>query len=818
MSTLIQDIRYALRIMPRNRGVTAVAILSVAITAGITGVVFTALKTVLIDPLPYAQPSRMVVLRSDGHTSNWVSWADMEDVRRRSRTLQSVGTYHYALLNLRGGGGNPPQALYGLNITADLFPTLGVSPMIGRNILPEEDLPGRNRELILSYGLWKRRFGLDRNILGRTMIANGYEYKIIGVMPPGFDFPLRLATTVRTPSRYMEFWAPYGQDPAKADRANTGCGAVARLRPGVSERQAGQDLASIARSLAREYPLTNKDRPIQAIPLAAQTFGYSRPALLILMAAAAMFLLIGCSNVANLLLARALARQREIAVRLALGGTRRRIVRQLITESCLLALIGGLGGYLLTAAAWTFLPAITPQNIPRLADARADWSIFAFILAISLLNGLLFGMVPALRSSAHDPAGQLRESGSRGSGASGPGGLSGKRLRSAFVISEIAITVVLVVAGSLLTGSFISLLNTPLGFDPDGVLASIIVPIGEAYNTPAKWGAFFERVLESARTLPGVASAGLVDALPFSGQNGGADVRTGHPGETPRGAADIAEFDRVSADYLQTLRVRLLEGRWFRKEDETIGGDLVIIDANAARKFFPGQDPIGKSLCINCDEGSKPDWKRVVGVVNPVRHYSIEAPAEPAIYQAFHAVQSAQFLVLRTRGRALDLAAPLRRMMAQLDPNVPVYISAEMSSFVGDSIADRRFIMALLAVTGILALALAAAGVYAVVAYSTSQRTGEIGTRMALGATRGNVQMLVLGEGMRTAAAGLAIGLALSLAVNHVLRGVLAGLGSSNAATIAAALALVTATVLLACFIPARRATRIEPMAALRHE
>jgi predicted permease len=811
--TLLHDIRHALRLLRRTPGLTAVAILSLAITIGITGVVFTALKTVLIDPLPYTRASELIFLHSEGLVAHWVNWSDMEDVRRRNRTLESLGTYHYALFNLKADTVNPPQALYGLYVSAALFPTLGVAPTIGRNILPEETQPGHDREVILSYGLWARRFASDRNITGRTLVANGRDYTIIGVMPPGFDFPLRLATTVRTPSRYMEFWAPLALDPAKVDRRSTGFGAVARLKPGIGKVQADQDLASIARALAREYPHSNKDRPIRAISLEAQTFGPVRPALLILMAAAAMFMLIGCSNVANLLLARSLARQGEIAVRLALGAARSRIVRQLITESCVLAIAGGVCGYLLTVAAWRLLPAIVPTTIPRLDGSHVDWTIFAFTLAVSVANGFVFGIAPALRTVGHDPANALRESGVRGSVGRGR-----SRIGSAFVIAEIAITVVLVIAGSLLTASFVRLLGTGLGFQTDHLLASIVIPQGEAYKNPEDWGLFNRRVVDAARALPGVESAGMVDALPFSGENNGASIRTGDPGEAPRGPADVAELDHVTSDYLQTMGVRLLQGRWFDKHDESNSSDVALVDEIAVRRFWPGRNPIGKRICINCDEGRPQVWKQVIGVVNNIKHTSLEATAGPEVYLTVSALAQGQFLVLRTRGRAMDLAPAVRQMVASLDPNVPVYLSAAMSTFVGDSVSDRLFIMALLAVTGILALLLAAAGVYAVVSYATSRRTQEIGVRMALGATRGDVRGLVLREGMKMAGWGVVIGLAAALVVNRVLHGVLAGLGNSDGTTIAVAVILVTATAAVACLVPARRATRIDPMAALRHE
>ncbi len=444
--------------------------------------VFTAVKSVLIAPLPYADAGHLVQLRTEYRLgksqADWVAWSDMQDLARSTRTIQSIGIYRYALFNLPADGSAPPEALYGLSVSANMFPLLGVTPMLGRNILPEEDQPDRNHEMILSYGLWTRRFNSDRGIIGRSVEVNGHACTIIGVMPPDFDFPMRLATTVRTPSQHMEFWAPLGLDPAKEDR-NTGSGAVARLRKGVSLEQAEQDVKSISEVLARQYPLTNADRTIHVAWMRDRTLGFARTGLLLLMAASALFMLIGCANVANLLLARALARNREMAVRLALGAARGRIVRQLVTESCVLALLGGLLGYVFTVLAWNLLPAVAPMTIPRLAAARADGTVFAFTLAVSLINGLLFGIAPAFRTARRDPALALSESGTRG-----VVGRQRNTLRSSLVIAEVAVAVVLVVIGGLITGSFVRLLRTDLGFQPDRVLASIIVPSGDQYKNP----------------------------------------------------------------------------------------------------------------------------------------------------------------------------------------------------------------------------------------------------------------------------------------------------------------------------------------------
>jgi predicted permease len=813
MREVLQDVAYAWRVFRRAPAVAGSAVLSIAVTVGLGAVVFTAAEAVLLKPLPYQRPQDLVQLSSVGRLAPWVSWSDMQDVARRARSFSSVGVYHYALLNLKGTGGSLPEALYGLYVSASLFPTLGVTPMIGRNILPEEDQPGRNHEIVLSYGLWKRLFGGDRNVIGRSLTANGYEYRIIAVMPAGFDFPLRLATTVRTPSPYMEFWAPIGQDAAHDERRNTSYGAVARLRAGVSEAEADQELASIAKVLGAEYPRSNQDRPIRLVRLVKRTLSGPRASLGVLMAAAVLFLLIGCSNVANLLLARSLARRHELAVRSALGASRWRILRQLMTESCVLAAAGGVLGYLLAFGAWRALPAVVPQNVPRLAEAAVDWRVFLFALAAAIGNGVLFGIAPAW-----DGAGVEAGEGLRGTG--GRGWTSGvrDRARTAIVIAEVAFTVVLVVAGVQLGYAFVHLMSGGVGFEPKGLLASIIVPQGPEYQNAGHWEAFYRRLVDRARALPGVESAGVVDALPFSGENNGAYVRTDDMPASVAKDREIAEYDLVSAEYLQTLGVRLLRGRWFTRAEEDRAPDAVLIDERAARTFFSGRDPVGRRICVNCTEGQAPDWKRVIGVVSSIRHASLDAAPDAEIYAAGGALTAAQFLVLRVRGRATDLVTPLRELVTGIDPAVPVYLSAEMTALIGDSVQDRRFLVLLLALTAMLALLLAAGGLYGVVSYTASMRTREIGVRMALGASRGDVRSLVLLDAMGMTAGGVAIGVAGAIAATRVLSGMLAGLGPAGAGSVIFGAGIVTVTAAAASLIPARRAMRVDPMVALRHE
>jgi predicted permease len=806
MSTL-QDIKLAFRLFWRSPGLTGIALVSIALSVGATAVVFAAVKSVLINPLPYARAGELVQIRTEfpkfaASHSDWALWNDAQEIIRRTRTLASAGVYRNEILNLSADGSTPPEALYGLRASASLFPTLGVTPMLGRNILPGEDQPGHANEMILSYGLWVRRFHSDPKIIGKTITIDDHDCLVIGVMPEEFNFPLRRGA-VHTPSPYVEFWAPLRSGrPVSATEA---VGVVARLRPGIRLSEAEQDLASISSDLSREFPATNRDHSLRMGLLRDRTVGSATQALFFLMAAAVMFLLIGCANVANLLLARGLSRQREIAIRIAIGAGQRRIVRQLLTESCVLAGVGGIGGYILTVVAWKLLPAVAPVSIPRLAAARADWQVFAFALAIALLNGVLFGMMPALRSG--------RTSATSAQDLRAYAGIAGgrDRIRGVLVTIEVALAVSLVVIGGQLLASFVGLLRTDPGFDAKHVLASVIIPAGDRYHTPEQHGLLFRRILDAVRVLPGVESAGTIDALPFSGENHGGLVSSGE-------LQTAAEVDVVSAGYLQTMGVRLTEGRWFVDDDMKESGDGVILNNIAASHLWPGTSAVGKRICVDCSPEEPNKWKRVLGVVSSIRHAAMDEPEGASIYLAASALENAAFLVVRSDRPTAEMERAIRQSIAQVDPNQPVFLSASMQTLIGDSLADRRFIMGLLAVTGCLALAMAAAGVYGVASYVTSRRTQEIGVRMALGATRSNVEALIFRQGFLSAAAGLGIGLGSTLVFMKMAGGVLPGLNYGNFGHIGLEVGFVSLTAVIACWLPARRAAKIDPMAALRQE
>jgi putative ABC transport system permease protein len=629
-------------------------------------------------------------------------------------------------------------------------------------------------------------------------------------MPPEFNFPFRRGAA-HTSSPYVEFWSAL----EARGRGNPGgaIGLVGRLRPGVSVVEAEQDLESIGTALSRESLATNRDRTLRLGLLADRQVGNARGALWFLMGASVMFSLIGCANVANLLLARGLVRQREIAIRIAIGAGRGRIVRQLLTESCVLAVFGGIAGYLLTVLAWKIMPVLAPVDIPRLAAGRTGWTILGFALVVALINGVLFGLAPALRAAGT----QVVASNDFG-GATATS--QGKMFRTSLVVAEVAISVVLVVVGAQLLGSFARLLGTDPGFQADHILASVVIPAGNEHRTSEARALLYTKFLDSIRALPGVERVGAVDALPFSGENHGGWATSNENDVMEQRKQLLAEIDVVSSEYLQTMGVRLLEGRWFSEDDMRDSSDTAIMNDVAAARLWPGTDPVGKRICIFCTPERPNNWKRVVGVVSSMRHMSVEAARDPQanIYVSSGALERAAFLVTRTNRPPRDLETAIRRAIARVDPNQPVFLSVSLRTLVSDSLAERRFIMSLLAVTGFLALVMSMAGVYGVSSYITSQRAREIGVRIALGAPPGNVLGLIFRHGFLTAATGLVVGLACTMLVLRVVRGTLAGLESAIPGYVVMGVILVTLTAAFACLLPAQRAAKIEPMSALRQE
>ncbi|MBV9183030.1 MAG: FtsX-like permease family protein [Acidobacteria bacterium] len=522
-----------------------------------------------------------------------------------------------------------------------------------------------------------------------------------------------------------------------------------------------------------------------------------------------MFLLIGCANVANMLLARGVNRQREMGIRMAVGAGASRIRRQLLTESCVLATLGGIAGYCLTVIAWKVLPAVAPTSVPRLSAARADAKVFAFSLAIAGANGILFGMAPAFRA--------IRNRVVPGRASTVPVTLAGSRdrLRGLLVAIEMGLAATLVVVGGQLLASFVSLLRTDPGFAADRVLASVIIPDQARYNTPELRGQLYRRILEAVRRAPGIESAGTIDALPFSGENHGGLIGTNNASENHNRVP--AEIDIVSSGYLETMGVRRIQGEWFRDQDMT-DSDSVIVNDVAAQKLWHGESPIGKLVCVYCSSNKPNDWKRVVGLVTSIRHRSLDEPPQPSLYMVSHSLEHAAFVVVRSDRPMKDVDKEIRTAVGSVDANQPVFVSATMHDLIDDSLANRRFIMGLLALAGCLALVMAAGGVYGVTSYVTSRRTQEIGVRIALGATRRDVETLVFRQGFLTALLGLVSGVILALVLVRVLRSVLVGVSANDVPHLWIEAGTVIFAAALACWVPARRASGIDPAIALRQE
>lgn len=813
MLSILRDIRLAFRLFQRAPSFTLIALLSIALSVGAMAVVFTAVKSVLLDPLPYTRQSELVQIRSDypkfpNALSDWMLWRDAQEVASRTRTLASIGFYRTDVFDLLGDNVSPPEALWGLRVSANLFPTLGVQPMLGRNILPEEDQPGRPNEMILSYGLWLRRFHGDREIVGKSVTINGRSCVVIGVMAQGFNFPLREGD-IHTPWPYIEFWAPLKNGTPLGPSYSVF--AVARRRPGVSLSEAQQDLAAISADLTRDFPTTNQDHTLHMGLLLDRALGSSKNTLWFLLLASTMFLLIGCANVANMLLARGVNRQREIGIRMAVGAGGGRIFRQLLTESSVLAIAGGIAAYLLTVVAWKVLPVIFPVSVPRLSAARADWKILAFSLAVASCNGILFGIAPAFRA--------LRNRAIPSRGWTIYTAMSGSRdrLRGVLVAIEMGMAATLVIVGGQLLASFVSLIRTDPGFTANRVLASVIIPDQTRYATPEQRGLLYRRILDVVRTIPGIESAGAIDALPFSGENHGGLIGTA----TGAHEADDrvpAEINLVSTGYLETMGVRLIQGEWFRDQDMSRTTDSVIVNDMAARRLWPGRSAIGKPICVYCPPHGPQSWKRVIGVVSTMLHRALDQSPLPSVYMASESLENAAFIVVRSNRPMKDVEKQVREAVASIDANQPVFVSTTMQGLIDDTLADRRFIMGLLAAGGFLALMMAAGGVYGVTSYMTSRRAQEIGVRIALGATRRNVEALVFGQSFFVSLMGLLSGLVLALILIRVLQSVFAGLNSGHLNDLWIEIGVVVLSAALACWLPARRAAKIDPATALRQE
>jgi predicted permease len=815
MESILQDIRFGARALVRNPLFTLVAVLALALGIGANTAIFSVLDAVVLKPLPYSHPEQLVQLWmrftdiGQPMDRNWVSPPEFADLRNLNKSLSQLAAIDTANFNLRVG--ETPERLTGALVSASFFPLFGVQAQIGRVFLPDEDQPGRDTEVLLSDGLWRSRFGADPGISGRKLVLSGKSYIVVGVLPRGFDYPVG-----------ADIWTPLAfsaSDLAPDNRGNHGLQAIARIRPAISQAQARSDLDSVSERIIEQnpgFPYRLVHFKVLMVPLLEQTVGDVRTALWVLMSAVGFVLLIACANVANLLLVRASSREREMAVRVALGAGRWRLIRQLLTESIILALAGGSAGLLL--AEWTLRALVhsAAGALPRLAGVGIHPGVMLFTMFVSLGTGIVFGLVPAIHASAA-PAHDALKEGTRGSS----GGAASGRLRGALVVAEVALSLMLLVGAGLLLRSFLRLQQVDPGFRPEGVLTLRIALPEEKYPKPEMWRTFFRSLLDRVRPLPGVESAGLVNNLPLSGSNSSGTITADTTAVAPKDAVVEADWRNVSPDYFRAMRIPLLRGRYFDAHDSETSAPVAIVDETMARTFWPHQDAVGQRIRQGGRDSMDP-WRTIVGLVGvgPHVHYrTLEAPSRVAFYWP-HAQRpsSSMSLAIRTSSDPRTLAEAVRREVLALDPDQPVYKVEPMLDLMADSIAQRRLSMWLLAVFAGLAMLLAAVGIYGVISYSVSQRWREIGIRMALGAGRADVLRLILGQSLLLALTGILIGIAASLALTGLLTSLLFEVQARDPLTFAAVAALLLIVAVAASYLPAYRATAVGPSTALRQE
>jgi putative ABC transport system permease protein len=809
LETAARDLRQGMRSLLRTPGFAAAALTALALGIGASTAIFSVVEAVLLRPLPYRDPGKLVVIMHN--VDEPVAPANFLDWRRQSTVYEQMGAADLWVPNLTDG--DTPESVEAVRVTSDVLPLLGVRPKLGRLFLPEEETPGKDRTVILSDRLWRRRFASDPGVLGRGIHLNGEIYTVVGVMPPGFEFPPFWA-------RGTELWAPLALGARAASRDAQSLRLFARLKSGATLAAARAEMATITSRLEHEFPGSNRD--VTVTPLRELVVGSVRTALLVLLAAVGFLLLIACANVTHMLLARATTRQKEIAVRSALGASRARIVRHVLTESVVLALAGGVFGLLLSVAGVRFLVALAPQVLPRLETIRLDPWVLLFAFGLSLLTGIAFGLAPALEASRRDPARALRSE-ERGSTEGG----RRSRTRQLLVGSEVAFALLLLVGAGLMIRSFAALRNVDPGFNPRDVLTMIVSVAGSTEAAPGRRANFYRELLEKVRAVPGVLSAGAINHLPLAGDIWGWSFTiAGRPKPRP-GENSLATYRVVLPGYFRTMRIPILRGRAISDGDRLGTPGVVVVNQQLAERYFPGEDPLGKRITFDNGE-SNPEWLTVVGVVKNAARDQWGAAPYPEVYLPYlqnrnylerpAAVYAYMTLVVRGNGDPSHLAPAVRGVIHALDPSVTVSEVQTMDEVVGGSTAGPRFYLLLLGVFASIALILASVGIYGVVSYTVSRRSHEIGIRIALGAGRREVERLVVREAMGPALAGAASGLAAAFALTRLMKSLLYRIGSTDPATFALVCAGLVAVALAASWLPARRAARIDPLEAIRNQ
>jgi predicted permease len=813
LNSVLSDIRYGLRQLRNHPGFTTVAILTLALGIGANTIMFSMVYGVVLRPLPFHDSGRLYTLwernAKMGYEQNPPAAGNFRDWQDHNRVFQGMAAFD-ASQTFNLSGGSSPERVDGTAVSPGLFELLGIAPVLGRTFSPQEDQLGQNRVVLLSYKLWHRRFNADPAILEKSISLDGANFTVVGVMPPGFQFPGDTGTVLNIfTAPPAQLWVPLALPPkAWAARSSHYLEVIGRLKPGVTLSQAQTDMDSIEDQLVKEYPQDYIGSDVNLVPLRSQVVGSFGPVLLVLFGAVAFVLLIACSNVANLLLARASSRRREVAIRTALGGTRVRLLRQLVTESLTLAMAGGLVGVLIAARGINLLKLTLPDNFPRAADVHMDGPALLFTALTSVATGLLFGLAPAFQGSRANVSESLKE------GARGTEGSGRNRLRSVLIISEVALAVILLIGTGLMLRSFVRLQQVEPGFRPDHLLTMELSLPDARYPDPQK-AAFFSLLLERIRALPEVLSAGAIGHLPLAGQiesyNMEMEGRAKLPNEYANPSCHI-----VMPGYFETMQLPLLDGRYFDPRDGADSPHVLVINDVVARNLFPNESALGKRLQLGFG-----GWTGdIVGIVRHASHLSLDNAPVEEVYTPYPQAPywGTMTLTIRTTSAPLTLARPVHELILALDKDQPVSKIRTMDDVIGVSVASPRFRTLLLGLFGFTALLLGAIGIYGVISYTVSQRTREFGLRIALGADLAQILRSVIADGLKLTFLGLLFGVAGGLALARLLRSLLFGISAADPLTLAGVAVLLTLVALAACYIPARRATRVDPMIALRYE
>jgi len=805
LETLMQDVRYGIRMLRKNPGFAAVAVLTLALGIGASTAIFTVINAVMLRPLPYAHPERLAMLWPQQPMVS-VSKAEFAEFRKQSRSFETVAVFTGWSFTITGKG--EPEELPGARATTSLFATLGVRPLLGRTFLPEEDQAGHSRVAVLSYGLWQRRFGSDPSVIGQAATIDGISDTVVGVMPPGFAFPTRSA----------QLWLPAPLDPTdRNDYSAHYLMMIGRLKERVLLKQAQNELRTIARRLHQDDPkdyADNYGRDATAVTLLDHLLGDAPRALLVLLGAVGFVLLIACANVAGLLVARSTGRNKELAIRSALGASRGRVARQLLVESLLLALAGDAAGVLFGAWGLRALIAALPADTPRLSEISLDGRVLCFSLGITLITGVLFGLAPVIQASRQDVNASLKDSGRSTNAAPAP-----RWLRGILAASQVALALVLVIGAALMIRSFSRLSHVDPGLNPGHLLSLRVSPPDSLYPGAdfEHKRAFYHQILEQIRGLPGVESVGAIHLLPFGDSNWNPSLEIAG---RPVAAAGLPEVDwrLVTPYYFRTVGTPLLRGRFLTPSDQENTEPVTLINSTMARRFWPGEDPIGEHVRTGFD--GKDTWVTIVGVVGDVKDHGLGVETRPQMYRPYDQRPWATSVTVMVRASLdpLQLANTVRHKVWAVDKNVPVSDVQTMERVISGSVAEPRFHTLLLSMFSATALMLAAVGIYGTMSYAVVSRTHEIGLRMALGAGKTEVLRMVIGRALTLALMGVATGLVMAVGLTRLMSGLLYGVRPTDPATFGGVAILLTAVSILASYIPARRAMGVDPTVALRHK